>query len=322
MAQSMYCLSVYVPMPPPAGDTFGLECWQGAAAAHQRSQSPSDEPAHRPASSNDASSAAGPVAARQRRNVLIIGDSLVVGIGCKDTMVLPQGICRQISDLLQVDISWRAVGVNGGDVRTIHQEVLDTVKRFQRDRAVRYREYVESMSEAADTSDAVQDARNSASASTVSMLASNAQRSQELLHHHLQQTPPQLSGAGAALFDFVRTHYQLKLAEHGGLARGESWTVQGDLLYSAGSRDGLAASEPSPRVDAVVVLCGLNDLKRILNGRTSTVFRADLDKLVTELRTELGDECMIIFPAMPMEQTRLPEPLRSGKRLVVRLFFV
>jgi hypothetical protein len=242
VAQSMYCLSVYVPMPPPAGDTFGLERWQGAAAAHQQRQAPSDEPAHRPASSNDASSASGAAATtRQRRNVLIVGDSLVVGIGCKDTMVLPQGICRQISDLLQVDISWRAVGVNGGDVRTIHQEVLDTVKRFQHDREVRYREYIESMTEreresmgeAADASgSSAHNACAAASADHVSVLANSAQRSQELLHRHLQQKPPHLSGAGAALFDFVRTHYQLKLAEHGGLARGDAWAAQGDVLYS------------------------------------------------------------------------------------------
>ena len=244
MAQSMYCLSVYVPMPPPAGDTFGLERWQGTAAAHQQRQPPPDEPAHRPASYNDASSASGAAApTRQRRNVLIVGDSLVVGIGCKDTMVLPQGVCRQISDLLQVNISWRAVGVNGGDVRTIHQEVLDTVKRFQHDREVRYREYIDSMTEregggmgeAADASGSFgHDACAAASADAVSVLATPlpAQRSQELLHGHLQQKPPPLIGAGAALFDFVRTHYQLKLAEHGGLARGDAWAAQGDVLYS------------------------------------------------------------------------------------------
>ena len=304
VAQSMYCLSVYVPMPPPPGDTFGLERWQGAAAPHQRGQPSSDEPAHRPASSAETGSA--PAAAgttRQRRNVLIIGDSLVVGIGCRDTMVLPQGICRQISDLLQVDISWRAVGVNGGDVRTIHQEVLDTVRRFQRDREVRYREYMEGLGAevaggAAGADGAAAGAKASPDAGIpadpVLVLASNAQRSQQLLQHHLQQTPPHLPGAGAALFDFVRTHYHLKLAERGGLggggglAGGDAWGAQGDMVYSAGgvAREATpSGSEPSPRVDAVVVLCGLNDLKRILNGRTSTVFRADLDKLVTELRT-------------------------------------
>ena len=134
VAQGTYLLHAYVPMPPPQGDTFGLERWGGGE--HQRSPDTTAEPAHRPggAVADYSSAAAAWTASRRRKNVLIIGDSLVVGIGCRDSMVLPQGICRQLSDRLGVDISWRAVGVNGGDVRTIHQEVLDTVKRFQLDR--------------------------------------------------------------------------------------------------------------------------------------------------------------------------------------------
>lgn len=298
VAQGVYLLHAYVPMPPPRGDTFGLESWQDAGAVHQPKQSAGSTPARRQGDSNEAGS---PVrAASRRRNVLIIGDSLVVGIGCKDTMVLPQRICRQISDLLQVDISWRAVGVNGGDVRTIHQEVLDSVKRFQNERETRYREYIASLEAASDAH--CQEGANSPallsgsataplvnlpsvqeSTAAMSVLASsNAEKSQQLqqlLRHHLHQNPPHLRGAGEALFDFVRTHYYLKLAERGvGLG---AWGAhaQGDTAFSAGSHEAAALiSEPSPRVDAVIVLCGLNDLKSILRGRTSTHFRADLSE--------------------------------------------
>jgi hypothetical protein len=62
------------------------------------------------------------------KRVLIIGDSLVVGIGCQKTAVLPQAICKQLAELLRVDVAWKALGVNGGDVRTIHKQVLEAVE--------------------------------------------------------------------------------------------------------------------------------------------------------------------------------------------------
>jgi len=268
VAQSMYLLSVYVPMPAPPGDTFGLERWHGAAAAAaaaQRSLSPlphdhADAPAHRPGESGDGRSASGAASARalrQRRNVLIIGDSLVVGIGCKDMLVLPQSLCRQISDLLQVDISWRAVGVNGGDVRTIHKEVLETVKRFQLDRETSYREYLANLEAAALATSGR--ASGAAPTDAVLALASSRENSQQLLHHHLQQTPPHLRGAGAALFDFVRTHYQLKLAELGrgrGGGHPDSSGSQGDMAFSAGAMH----SEPSPRGVCFVCVRGRDNL--------------------------------------------------------------
>ena len=337
VAQGCYLLHVYVPMPPPRGDTFGFERWNGAGAAH-RSQPAGGEPAgaaHRPGDAQEGSASIAAGAARRRtRNVLIIGDSLVVGIGCKDRMVLPQGICRQISDLLQVDISWRAVGVNGGDVRTIKQEVLETVKRFQRERELRYQEYLASLDAApgaqahaampAGEALAQRVPHGSArgpggpSSGAPSVPASpSAAKRQQLLRQHLdagvpQETPPHLRGAGAALFDFVRTHPYLKRGEHGGAGSGDTWSTHGDVTRDAGRNHGKLISEPSPKVDAVIVLCGLNDLKRILRGRTSTDFHDDLDRLVTEVRAQVGQECVVILPAMPMEQTNLPQPLRSG----------
>ena len=321
MGQGMYLLHVYVPMPPPRGDTFGFESWNGAGATHrsQLAGAAQEGAAHRPGDADEGSTniAAGGTSRRRTRNVLIIGDSLVVGIGCKDRMVLPQGICRRMSDLLQVDISWRAVGVNGGDVRTIKQEVLETVRRFQHEREKRYQEYLASLDAAPSAqADAAlpageplpQEAHASAhvpSAQSTSALSAPtsmaAAQAQQRLHQHLnagvpQQTPSHLRGAGAALFDFVRTHRYLKRAENGGLEagrqRGREAGREGGSSDAWNARDtgrgeGAWMPEPSPKVDAVIVLCGLNDLKRILHGRTSTDFRDDLDRLVTEVRIHI-----------------------------------
>ena len=40
-------------------------------------------------------------------------------------------------------------------------------------------------------------------------------------------------------------------------------------------------------------------------GRTPGVFNADLRKMLSTLREQVGDECIVILPAMPMEQVRV-----------------
>jgi len=157
---------------------------------------------------------------QKMKRIVIIGDSLVVGIGCKEAPVMPEAICGRLAELLRVDVQWRALGVDGGDVRTIHSKVLAAVD------------------------DAV----------------------------HSSTPPPQPHTRGSAAH---------RDADQGG------------------------------KVDAVIVLCGLNDLKRLWMGRTSSVFRRDLDKFLVELRAKVGDECLIVLPAIPMEETLLPEPVRT-----------
>ena len=84
--------------------------------------------------------------------------------------------------------------------------------------------------------------------------------------------------------------------------------------------DDFQRSESGGKVDAVVVLCGLNDFKRLWMGRTSSVFRRDLDLFLVELRSKVGDDCIIILPAIPMEETKLPEPLKTFAINLASLF--
>ena len=62
--------------------------------------------------------------------------------------------------------------------------------------------------------------------------------------------------------------------------------------------------------DAVVLMCGINDAKRVVVGRTSANFRAELRQLVEEVRAVVGDECVVVLPATPIEAATLfPPPL-------------
>ena len=57
VGQGMYLLHVYVPMPPPRGDTFGFESWNGAGATHrsQLAGAAQEGAAHRPGDADEGS---------------------------------------------------------------------------------------------------------------------------------------------------------------------------------------------------------------------------------------------------------------------------
>lgn len=61
---------------------------------------------------------------------------------------------------------------------------------------------------------------------------------------------------------------------------------------------------------AVVIMCGINDAKRSVVGRTSSAFREELAALVREVREVVGEECVVVLPATPLEAATLfPAPL-------------
>ena len=82
---------------------------------------------------------------------------------------------------------------------------------------------------------------------------------------------------------------------------------RGDDDYDASERDGRGRRAS---VDAVVIMCGLNDLKHSIVGRRSETFRTELRELVREVRDVVGDECVVVLPATPLEAATLfPPPL-------------
>mmetsp|Transcript_51184 Transcript_51184/g.120283 ORF Transcript_51184/g.120283 Transcript_51184/m.120283 type:complete len:403 (-) Transcript_51184:473-1681(-) len=282
LAQAAYLQRTYVPIrPPKEADAYGVIRFTG------NPNSSTGEIVRRESHSSGTNALIPHLMRRSgetapHRNVLIIGDSLVVGIGCKDKPILPQALCRQMAQLLKVDISWRSLGVNGADVRTIHKNVLEAV------RAVKI-ENQRKMDEA------------EATAKGGAELTRNETRKRfpkEEILEHLQQW--QVVRAGSELVNFARA----RLSSHG----------------SALPLRSSPPPPPSPSIDAVVVMVGLNDFKKIFFGRTSSVFRRDLDLFLTDLRAEVGDQCVVVLPAIPLEETTLPEPVKSIMILLCNTF--
>jgi len=80
-------------------------------------------------------------------------------------------------------------------------------------------------------------------------------------------------------------------------------------LREAMSADDAGASSSSAP-DAVVLMCGINDAKHSIVGRTSSDFRNELRELVREVRDVVGDRCVVVLPATPLDAATLfPPPL-------------
>jgi len=88
--------------------------------------------------------------------------------------------------------------------------------------------------------------------------------------------------------------------------RGGEDAVDGGMASASASSSSSSSSSPH----AVVLMCGLNDAKRSVVGRTTTEFRRDLEALVRDIRDVVGDKCVVVIPATPLEAATLfPPPL-------------
>jgi lysophospholipase L1-like esterase len=69
---------------------------------------------------------------RRRIKLVILGDSLVFGVGCdqpKSIPILPQFLAKVISNALNADVDWISDGKVGGTVSSIRSTVLPAIKR-------------------------------------------------------------------------------------------------------------------------------------------------------------------------------------------------
>ena len=105
------------------------------------------------------------------------------------------------------------------------------------------------------------------------------------------------------------------LAEHLGVA--VSWKALGltgaDVATLRSSLLPVAKADAVAEPPAVVVLlCGLNDFKRLLRGRTPSGFRQELEALVSDLRDAAGPHALLVLPGLPIHATqRFPTPLHQ-----------
>mmetsp|Transcript_21723 Transcript_21723/g.38553 ORF Transcript_21723/g.38553 Transcript_21723/m.38553 type:complete len:303 (-) Transcript_21723:85-993(-) len=131
--------------------------------------------------------------------ILFVGDSLVIGIGCPDRSegpVFARHISRIAAQTMQKRVKWRVMGVDGGDVNSMRENLMEEVKR--------------------------------------------------------------------------------------------------------------AVGPGNPKVSAVVIMCGLNDYKALIQeGRLPSMFKEDLRCLIRSIKDIVGEEVRVVLPALPVDRAPL-----------------
>ena len=260
-AQTAYLQSTYNPLPPPARDcSCGHIRYTGEGAACGRRSS-------------------------ELRRIIVLGDSLVLSIGCEENPVFAESIARGVSDHTKTNVVWRSFGVDGGDVRTIHQRCLENV------RAV-----VESRPPPNPEHETTYWAERS-----VGFRARGAARD----HAHASVRPPSE--------DSMRRRHEAEYIWRFGEDARASGELENAALgqSSCAAQGGARGGVGRVSVDVCMILCGLNDFKKLWKGHTTSAFGCRLRKLLMDLRFVLGPQCVIVLPGLPMEPTRFPEPLRA-----------
>eukprot|EP00618_Florenciella_parvula_P002047 CAMPEP_0119479786 /NCGR_PEP_ID=MMETSP1344-20130328/8892_1 /TAXON_ID=236787 /ORGANISM="Florenciella parvula, Strain CCMP2471" /LENGTH=293 /DNA_ID=CAMNT_0007514047 /DNA_START=285 /DNA_END=1163 /DNA_ORIENTATION=+ len=73
---------------------------------------------------------------KRTRRVFFLGDSLIAGVGCETGEAhLPQLVARVLAEKLDTDVSWKAFGHVGGDVKTITTKLVPKLHEFLRAQA-------------------------------------------------------------------------------------------------------------------------------------------------------------------------------------------
>eukprot|EP00961_Rhodomonas_salina_P263860 3566122-Rhodomonas_salina.1 len=100
--QTAYMQGTYEPLPHPQEDrSCGFEAYE----------MPSGEPA------------------QVTKRLLVLGDSLVIGVGCDEAPLMGQSLAKGMSTKLRNNVAWRSMGIDGGDARTIHSTVASLLQR-------------------------------------------------------------------------------------------------------------------------------------------------------------------------------------------------
>jgi hypothetical protein len=68
---------------------------------------------------------------KRRIKLIIVGDSLVCGIGCRKELVLPRVIAETLSRSLQADVSWSVQGINGGSTLELRNLLPKVAQDFK-----------------------------------------------------------------------------------------------------------------------------------------------------------------------------------------------
>eukprot|EP00802_Teleaulax_amphioxeia_P006276 Tamp_06280.p1 GENE.Tamp_06280~~Tamp_06280.p1 ORF type:complete len:321 (-),score=43.20 Tamp_06280:1790-2719(-) len=236
-AQTAYLQSTYTPLPPPARDvTCGYETYLGP---------------HGPSS--------------DLCRILVMGDSLVLSIGCHEKPVLAQAIARGLCDKSKVNVSWRSFAVDGGDVEGIGQCCLASVRAVVQGQDDSGTQHGSSAWWESSGVQAHPESR-AAHAHPPSSLSPQDVRQRERAERRWRMGMHACSDEHEEHQELER-HAATTQAAQAGSASGSRHAGRGadaaDAGRARGTEEGPVGAGGGVKVDACVILCGLNDFKKV-----------------------------------------------------------
>jgi lysophospholipase L1-like esterase len=205
---------------------------------------------------------------KERKRVVIVGDSLATGVGCTtNTPALARIVAERLAELLSVEIEWIAVGKKGAALSDISSCVLPELRESN-------------------------NSRRSVSNSNDSGGSSRSRSSNSSGH------------------DSVENEVEEK--EEDKNAQNEFFLQQQQFQQQQQQQ---ASSSCARKADAVIILCGINDVKTcFLHGKIffRENFENELENVIKEIKNVVGSDALVVLPGNPLHIAPLfPNPLRE-----------
>jgi len=206
---------------------------------------------------------------KERKRVVIVGDSLATGVGCTtNTPALARIVAERLAELLSVEIEWIAVGKKGAALSDISSCVLPELRESN-------------------------NSRRSVSNSNDSGGSSRSRSSN--------------SSGNDSVENEVEEKEEDKKAQNEFLLQQQQFQQQ--------QQQQQASSSCARKADAVIILCGINDVKTcFLHGKIffRENFENELENVIKEIKSVVGSDALVVLPGNPLHIAPLfPNPLRE-----------
>jgi len=207
---------------------------------------------------------------KERKRVVIVGDSLATGVGCTtNTPALARIVAERLAELLSVEIEWIAVGKKGAALSDISSCVLPELRESNNSRR--------SVSNSNDSS--------GSSGSRSSNSSGN-----DSVENEVEEKEEDKNAQNEFLFQQRQQQQQQQQQQQ-------------------------ASSSCARKADAVIILCGINDVKTcFLHGKIffRENFENELENVIKEIKSVVGSDALVVLPGNPLHIAPLfPNPLRE-----------
>ena len=207
---------------------------------------------------------------KERKRVVIVGDSLATGVGCTtNTPALARIVAERLAELLSVEIEWIAVGKKGAALSDISSCVLPELRESN-------------------------NSRRSVSNSNDSGGSSRSRSSNSSGHDSVENEVEEKEEDKNAQNEFFLQQQQFQQQQQ---------------------QQQQASSSCARKADAVIILCGINDVKTcFLHGKIffRENFENELENVIKEIKSVVGSDALVVLPGNPLHIAPLfPNPLRE-----------